>query len=640
MNRYPGTRPFEKTDSSVFYGRENDVEQLCNIVKIEPMVLLFSESGLGKSSLLSAGVFPQLEKNGEYLPVFIRFCGSCEESKGPFALTCDEINHRAADQSIFINMDEKPNLGKFPQDDSLWFRLKKLKIAVEKRPCLVFDQFEEIFVYPREEIDFFAQNLSEAFHANIPQRYRDLLRNRFSGLHETLTQKELSLLYNDPLDLRVIISIRSDKLALLDLMKRHLPAILKRTYQLKPLNNEQARKAIIEPAKSQLIDFSTPTFSYDDEALDKIISFLTKENKRQIESFQLQVICRSIEESIGKQEGVVITKDQLGNLDDIFKSYYSNLLADLKSDEERLIVRQLLEEHLVLPDDQRRRMIHQKQIERMEGMSHALINYLQNERHIIRSVAIGDDIYYELSHDSLIATVLEARNKRIADELDRQRIQRELKENEKKKAIEKRRKTQRILILILICAVTAYIMAGILVMKNRNIAEEKSKLGDAMNRLMKQDEELRNLNHSKEELESEKNEIEKERDGLVEERAKLRNDMSLLELKKNELEDDRNTLEIINESLETNMNNAETRMSELMEKNDSLLNSINQRRRSLQSITDSINVMASVMNNNKLIMMRKPERSIRAIFHLDQVPKPVMEVKKVDSTVIQMEIKQ
>ena len=62
--RYPGIRPFERKDQAIFFGRDTDIEHLSRIISLEKFVVLNGKSGLGKSSLLNAGVIPELESMG------------------------------------------------------------------------------------------------------------------------------------------------------------------------------------------------------------------------------------------------------------------------------------------------------------------------------------------------------------------------------------------------------------------------------------------------------------------------------------------------------------------------------------------------------------------------------------------------
>jgi WD40 repeat protein len=57
---YPGLAAFRETDSDLFYGREQVVEQCLGLLRSERFVALVGVSGSGKSSLLQAGLMPRL----------------------------------------------------------------------------------------------------------------------------------------------------------------------------------------------------------------------------------------------------------------------------------------------------------------------------------------------------------------------------------------------------------------------------------------------------------------------------------------------------------------------------------------------------------------------------------------------------
>jgi hypothetical protein len=76
LYRYPGTKPFEAGDYALFKGRDEDILKLFDLVFIENPVVLFSRSGLGKSSLLNAGLYNKIINANKATPLFIRF-GTC-----------------------------------------------------------------------------------------------------------------------------------------------------------------------------------------------------------------------------------------------------------------------------------------------------------------------------------------------------------------------------------------------------------------------------------------------------------------------------------------------------------------------------------------------------------------------------------
>ena len=62
---FVGPRPFEKEDSDRFFGRTRETEELLSLIIAHRAVLVYAQSGAGKSSLLRAGVIPRLE-NQQY----------------------------------------------------------------------------------------------------------------------------------------------------------------------------------------------------------------------------------------------------------------------------------------------------------------------------------------------------------------------------------------------------------------------------------------------------------------------------------------------------------------------------------------------------------------------------------------------
>src|SRR6185295_9517450 len=62
LNPFPGLRPFQLNESGFFFGRENQVTALIEKLSTHHFVAVLGNSGSGKSSLVRAGLLPEILK--------------------------------------------------------------------------------------------------------------------------------------------------------------------------------------------------------------------------------------------------------------------------------------------------------------------------------------------------------------------------------------------------------------------------------------------------------------------------------------------------------------------------------------------------------------------------------------------------
>lgn len=73
---YPGPRPYGRTDDARFFGRAAEAESVGRQWLKHPLTFLYGPAGIGKTSLLTAGVLPRVERgNVSLLPVGSLSCG-------------------------------------------------------------------------------------------------------------------------------------------------------------------------------------------------------------------------------------------------------------------------------------------------------------------------------------------------------------------------------------------------------------------------------------------------------------------------------------------------------------------------------------------------------------------------------------
>ena len=70
-NPWPGLESFKENAHEFFYGRDRETQTLLTHVLDAPVTVLYGRSGLGKTSLLRAGLFPLL-RDRNFPRVYVR----------------------------------------------------------------------------------------------------------------------------------------------------------------------------------------------------------------------------------------------------------------------------------------------------------------------------------------------------------------------------------------------------------------------------------------------------------------------------------------------------------------------------------------------------------------------------------------
>jgi formylglycine-generating enzyme required for sulfatase activity len=403
--RYPGVQPFTTAQSEVFYGRDQDTADLYRLIRREPLVVLYGKSGLGKSSLLNAGIVPHCLSEGVFQPVVVKF-GAWTEGKTetPLDITKAYLNAGTTPHPLLQQL--------LPEEDSLWRCAKNRQLNGAARPLLLFDQFEELFSYPEAAVRAFRQELAELLHTDLPLRYRRLLDDDTVSI--SASEEEL---LETPLEARIVFAIRSDRMHLLHQLAEHLPNILRNLYELRALRPADAQAAIVEPAK-QLGVFRTPVFTWSPSALSALLAYLQDpDDENRVEGILLQLLCQYFEEKLVEQQGLTQIEDRhLGDFEKIVENYYHDKLASLADDSSQYAARKLIEEGLVMEGENIRLSLHEAQITKQYGVDANLLERLVNSRLLRAEPFLRGGYTYELAHDRLVAPVLKAKQERLTQE--------------------------------------------------------------------------------------------------------------------------------------------------------------------------------------------------------------------------------
>ncbi len=411
LYRYPGTKPFEWNETNLFKGRDEDIKNLYELITFENMVVLYGRSGLGKTSLLNAGLTHRFADDATVDSLFIRFFNYfTDKPEKPIDKLYEAIAKKYGNDSGNFIYQKLIPAGQITAH-KLWYLFKSAQIAGSGGKdtfILIFDQFEELFTYPEKDIARFKEELSELFFVKMPQQLRNVLKDKLALDKSLLTEEEITLLYS-PLKIKILFAIRSDKLSLMNNLTDYFPAILKWCYELKPLNSQGAKDAIIKPALLDDKDYASHRFTFTEEALKLILNALLPDtnaasgkaiSEQGIETFQLQIVCKYIENVVIEKGLTEITKEEAGDVKAIFENHYRDIIGKFPP-EKQAPARRLIEDKLII-DGTRVSMPIPFIMKEIEGMTPELLNELVNT-HIIRT---EQNNTVEISHDTLIEPIL------------------------------------------------------------------------------------------------------------------------------------------------------------------------------------------------------------------------------------------
>ncbi|NUP20708.1 MAG: response regulator [Streptomyces sp.] len=135
---YRGLQAFTAEDgqAGVFVGREREVKRLRDMVSAQPLVVVTGPSGVGKSSLVAAGLRPALSADGWAVASFRPGVTPYES----VARALLDLEHPGATHSL----EQLDRRARAVREDGFWPVAAKLALLTGRRLALIGDQFEEV----------------------------------------------------------------------------------------------------------------------------------------------------------------------------------------------------------------------------------------------------------------------------------------------------------------------------------------------------------------------------------------------------------------------------------------------------------------------------------------------------------------
>lgn len=426
-----------------FHGREEEGAELARRVLRKNLTVLFGQSGLGKTSLLRAGLVPRLREEN-FCPVYVRI-DYAPTSPPP----AEQIKQAIFKATAAAGHWSRP--GSAIEGESLWeflhHRGDLLRDAAGTTliPFLIFDQFEEIFTLG--QADDAGRMRAKEFLADLA----DLVENRPPAALEARFESDDGAAEDFDFaraDYRILIALREDYLAHLEPIKSIMPSITQNRMRLGRMTGAQALSAVVKPG-GRLVSQEVA------EAIVRFVGGGSELANVEIEPSLLSLVCRELNNVRVAQGRSEISADLLaGSRETILSEFYERALGD-----QPLGVRRVVEDELLTESGYRESLAEERVAKALAaaGAAPDTLATLVNRR-LLRIEERLDMRRVELTHDVLCGVVLASRKSRQEREA-REEAERQLAAQRDREAAQ-HRALVRARMVAAVCAVLMVVAAA------------------------------------------------------------------------------------------------------------------------------------------------------------------------------------
>jgi hypothetical protein len=410
---YKGLASFTEHDAAFFFGRDPEREIIIANLTARRLTLLYGETGVGKTSLLRAGVIPALLARAQEsmdetgTPDFIAVAFSSWQDDVVSGLIDSIGKSTRAFTAAALDLSPCPTLTE---------AIARAAEASHAHLLIILDQFEEYFLYHADEPG------PERFAEEFPRAVAE------PGLQAGF-----------------LLAIREDALAKLDHFKATTPRLFETILRVHHLNSDAARAAITRPVDEYnarlpadgrividpvLADAVVNQVRTGQLVLEEIGRGTLQSARRlmsrrdQIETPYLQLVMARLWDEEQRRGSLTLsarTLDELGGSQAIARTHLDEALSSLTPDERTLAAE--LFHHLVTPSGSK--IAHAAPdladyVRRSEAEVTALLEKLARPgTRILRALAPSKSEHgptrYEIFHDVLAPSVLDWRTRQTAE---------------------------------------------------------------------------------------------------------------------------------------------------------------------------------------------------------------------------------
>lgn len=396
INPWKGLQPYIDSEDDLrlhpFCGRENVIREVFELIDNNIVTTLYGKSGIGKTSLFNAGLFPVLRKE-DYIPIYVRLGTDCMANESFAECIVREIN--AHTQNLDNRISNGIEIPGSHQNDYLWAFFASHSFYTRdgnvKYPVIVLDQFEEIFNENAESV-------------------KQLLLQ----LQELTSDKLLPDGNTFVVNFRIAISIREDDLYLLEdsIDSYYIPELKANRYRLKSLSKKEATRVVeVRYSTNEAIGRCIFEEEYFSDIVDGIINLSIGNDVSAGINTQVLSLCCFLLYNYSSTNHKLIEIGDVHNLKgNLIGTFYDEATKNLTESQHKIF------EEKLITDNNRRSAWSKKNFR--ETICNCIdnpqieSNFLIGEFAILRNVTTHGEECVELIHDLLCPIIIERKNER------------------------------------------------------------------------------------------------------------------------------------------------------------------------------------------------------------------------------------
>ncbi|WP_373372259.1 serine/threonine-protein kinase [Sorangium atrum] len=230
---FAGLSSFQEADADRFFGRAQDLAGVAARLRNQPLLAIAGASGVGKSSLVRAGVIPALKRSGEGWEALV-----VRPGREPMAALADLSSHAAATLGAAPPTPVPEGAAAAGSALAPWLRaepgllgawLRAWSDRAQRRLVLFIDQFEELFTLGAPAVE------RAAFLACL------------AGVADDASSR-----------LRVVLAVRADFLERMAEHEHFMAAMIRGLVFLRPMGREGLREALMRPIEAARHEIDDP----------------------------------------------------------------------------------------------------------------------------------------------------------------------------------------------------------------------------------------------------------------------------------------------------------------------------------------------------------------------------------------------